>query len=93
MQHNVYLQGELGERFGEKFVVHTTSYRDIFRCIEANRPDFKAYLIECHEKDIGFSLKLEDEEIGDEDLLSPIKEGDLTLSIVPAGSKKGFKKC
>lgn len=92
MFHNVYLQGELGERFGHKFRVHSDSYRDILRCIEANRPDFKSYLIECQEKDIGFSLKREGEEVGEEDLLAPVKEGDITLAIVPAGSKKGLKK-
>ena len=33
MQHSVYLQGELGEKFGNKFVVNTDNYRDIFKCI------------------------------------------------------------
>ena len=29
MQRNIYLQGELAERFGRKFVVNTENYSDI----------------------------------------------------------------
>ena len=31
MQRSVYLQGELGERFGHKFIVNTDNYADIFK--------------------------------------------------------------
>ena len=56
MNRNVYLQGELGEKFGRSFVVQTDNYQDIMRCINANRPEFMPFLIECHEKDIAFII-------------------------------------
>jgi len=92
MQHSVYLQGDLGERFGNKFTVHTDNYRDVFRCINANRPDFLPYLRKCHEEDIGFIVETAGEQIDQEDLLLPLKEGDITLAIAPAGSKSGVAK-
>ena len=92
MQRNVYLQGDLGERFGNKFIVGGNSYKDIFKCIEANRPEFKPFLLECHEKDIGFTIEHQGELVDEDMLLLPIREGDVTISIIPAGSKSGVGK-
>lgn len=92
MQRNIYLQGELGERFGRKFVVNTDDYAEIFKCINANRPDFLPYLRKCHEENIGFILDTEEGEVEHEDLLVPVIKGDITLAIAPAGSKKGITK-
>lgn len=92
MQTNVYLQGELGARFGNKFTVNTTSYREVFRCINANRPDFLPFLRECEQKEIGFIVERAGEQLENEDLLVPVKKGDITVSIAPAGSKSGIGK-
>jgi len=92
MQRSVYLQGELGEKFGTKFIVHTDNYSDIFKCINANRPDFLPFLRDCHNKDIGFMLETAEHSIDHEGLLLPIKEGDITFAIAPAGSKSGIGK-
>lgn len=89
MMRNVYLQGELGERFGSKFTMNVDNTQEIIKCINANRPEFRKYLVECHEKDIGFAVEYQDKTLGDEELLTPLKEGDVTIAIVPAGSKSG----
>lgn len=92
MQHSVYLQGDLGAKFGSKFIVNTDNYADVFKCINANRPDFLQYIRKCHEEDIGFIVETAGKQIGEEDLLVPLKEGDITIAIAPAGSKSGFGK-
>jgi len=92
MQRNVYLQGDLGTRFGNKFTVNTDNYSDIFKCIQVNRPEFIPYLHKCHEEDIGFIVETAGDSIDEEGLLLPLKEGDVTISVVPAGSKSGFAK-
>lgn len=92
MIRNVYLQGELGEKFGTKFRVDADTHQEIIKCINANRSEFKPFLIDCHEKDIGFTIEYQDELVQDEDLLTPLQEGDVTIAIVPAGSKKAFGK-
>jgi predicted phage tail protein len=92
MQHSVYLQGELGERFGNKFIVNTCNYAEVFKCINANRPDFLPYVRNCHEEDINFIVETEDGTIDHTDALTPLAKGDITISLVPAGSKSGFGK-
>ena len=92
MQHSVYLQGELGEKFGNKFIVNTNDYGDIFKCINANRPDFIPYVRKCHEDDISFIIETEDGYIDQTDLITPITKGDVTISLAPAGSKSGIAK-
>jgi len=92
MMRNVYLQGELGERFGSKFFMSANTRADIFKCINANRPGFRHYLIECHKNDIGFVIEYQGKTSDEKDLLIPLKEGDVTISIVPAGSKDGVGK-
>lgn len=92
MQRNVYLQGDLANRFGDKFTVNTDNYSDIFKCIQVNRPEFIPYLHKCDKEDIGFIVETAGESIDEEGLLLPLKEGDITISVVPAGSKSGFAK-
>ena len=92
MQRSVYLQGELAERFGNKFTVQTDNYSDIFKCISSNRPEFLPFVRQCQQDDIGFIIETADESIEQQDLLLPIKEGDITIAIVPAGSKSGIGK-
>lgn len=93
MMHNVYLQGELGEKFGHKFVVEAETYQDVVRCINANRPEFKQYLVDCHHGDIGFIFDTAGKGIEeDTELLEKLKEGDITIAVAPMGSKSGFAK-
>ena len=92
MRRNVYLEGELAEKFGRKFVVNTDDYSEIFKCIQANRPDFLSFVRQCHEDDIGFILDTEEGSIGTEDLIVPVSKGDITLSLAPAGAKSGIAK-
>lgn len=93
MRRNVYLQGELAEKFGKKFTVNADSYAEIFKCINVNRPGFMPYLRKCHEDEIGFIIETHDGAVEDEhELLIPLQPGDITLSVAPAGSKSGFAK-
>jgi len=91
MRRKVYLQGELGERFGSSFTVNSDTYQDIFKCINANRPEFKPFLHKCVEEDINMNITHQGKEVPQEDLLIPLEEGDITISLIPAGSKKAVK--
>ena len=94
MMRNVYLQGELGERFGPSFRMEVDNCQDILRCIHANRPEFRLYSIGLAEKNIDFAF---DTHNSNEDLenktekelsLVSLKDGDITLSLIPQGSRK-----
>lgn len=92
MLRNVYLQGEMAEKFGSKFTVDCSYYGDILRCIDVNRPGFRKYILEAVDKNIGFCFETSGKSVETEnDLLTPLKEGDVTIAPVPAGSK-GFGK-
>ena len=92
MKRKVFLQGELGEKFGRSFTVQTDNYRDIMRCINANRPEFLPFLINCHEEDIAFEITTAGKEVDEEEMLLPIQQGDVTIAMIPAGAKSGFAK-
>ncbi len=92
MKRKVFLQGELGEKFGRSFTVQTDNYQDIIRCINANRPEFLPFLINCHEEDIAFDIKTAGKEVDDQEILLPMQQGDVTIAMIPAGAKSGFAK-
>lgn len=93
MKRNVYLEGEMGVRFGKEFQIAADSFTDVFRCLKCNFSGFMPYLQECHEKNIGFILEVEGRPIRNEaEALLIYKEGDMIITPVPAGSKSGPAK-
>ena len=90
MKRNVYLEGEMGARFGKEFQMAADSFTDVFRCLKCNFDGFMPYLQECHEKNIGFILEVEGKPIKSEaEALLLYKQGDMIITPVPAGSKSG----
>ena len=87
MKRKVYLIGEIEKRFGSVFSMNANSYADILKCIDCNRPGFRKYLMDCHEKGVDFTINFAGKDIEEKELLTPIKEGDVTIAAVPAGSK------
>jgi len=93
MKRNVYLEGEMGARFGKEFQIAADSFTEVFRCLKCNFSQFMPYLQECHEKNIGFILEVEGRPIrNDAEALLLYKEGDMIITPVPAGSKSGPAK-
>jgi predicted phage tail protein len=65
---------------------------DAMKLIEVNNDNFRGYLIDAHEKGVGFHIDVAGQEIEyDEELLLPLHEGDITITPVPAGAKGGGK--
>lgn len=95
MARNVYLVGELAEKFGSKFSIAGNSYQDALKCIDVNRPGFRKYILECMDNDIAFTFETESgtqKAEKEEDLIIPLEPGDITIATIPAGSKSGFAK-
>lgn len=92
MQRNIYLEGDLGSKFGAHMSLNAPTVADVMKLIEVNNDDFRGYLIDAHEKGVGFHIDVAGEEIEyDEELLLPLHEGDITITPVPAGAKGGGK--
>lgn len=93
MKRKLYLEGEMAEKFGSELTVNVDNVRDSLRLLEANFPGFRSYLVSCAEKDIGFTIDVADKSVEkEEDLILPLREGDITITPVPAGSKSGGAK-
>lgn len=93
MKRNVYLEGEMGVRFGKEFQMAADSFTDVFRCLKCNFSGFMPYLQECHDKNIGFILEVEGKPIKNEaEALLLYREGDMVITPIPAGSKSGPAK-
>lgn len=89
----VYLEGEMGARFGKEFEIAAESFVDVFKCLKCNFSGFMPYLQECHEKNVGFLCEVQGKPLVDErELLLLYKEGDMVITPLPAGSKSGAGK-
>ena len=43
MKRNVYLDGELGAKYGRELVIYAETPADIFRNLECNFPDIRSF--------------------------------------------------
>lgn len=88
MNRKIYLDGELGEKYGRELSINASSFAEVFKCLDCNYPDFRQYLLECEEKGIGFSMEVAEEPLTDErELLMEYREGDMFISPQPAGAR------
>lgn len=93
MKRKVYLEGELGNKFGKEFSINATSFSEVFRCIECNHPNFRQYLIDCDKNNVGFVCEVAGAPLESEkELLLQYQEGDMIITPIPAGSKTGAGK-
>lgn len=93
MYRKVYLEGELGEKFGAEHSLFVDNYRDALRCIDSNNPGFRAYLINCQEKNIAFTFESGEETLQDHrELIFSLRNTDIRITPIPAGSKSGIGK-
>jgi len=93
MERKVYLEGEIAKKLGSEFTIYADSVTDVWKCLTCNFPELRQYLIECHEKNIGFLCQVGDKGLEDEEeLLLKLGEGDIYISPQPMGSKSGLGK-
>ena len=93
MQRKIYLEGELGAKFGKEFTMNVSSFSEVFRCLECNFSNFRQYLISCAENNVGFVCEVAGNPLNSEaELLLEYGEGDMVISAIPAGSKSAVAK-
>ena len=90
MKRKVYLEGEIGEKFGKEFTMDVNSFAEAVKCLDCNLPGFREYMVKSEDNGVGFVLEVEDSALTDEKeiLLDFKNEGDFTISAVPTGSRK-----
>lgn len=82
------MEGELGELFGKERTIFAESFADVFHCLNANfEGKFQQYIVDCHEKDLGFILHVDGNYVGsEEELFLAHPPGTMTISPAPVGS-------
>ena len=88
----VYLKGELGERFGEKWTMNVSKVQDIFKLIRCQRKGFDAYMQHCIENDIDFAVQRGEDYIDESELMLSLGKDDITITPIPVGSKSKVAK-
>lgn len=93
MQRKIYLEGEIGAKFGKEYTMNVSSFSEVLRCLECNFSNFRQYLISCAENNVGFVCEVAGRPLNSEpELLLQYGEGDMVISTVPAGSKSAGQK-
>ncbi len=93
MLRNIYFQGELGDKFVPHLEMECETPMEVFKCLNANFPDFKDYLIEKHNENVGFHIEVEGNSLEhEEELLMNMTTGDIIVTPIPAGAKSGMGK-
>lgn len=88
----VYLKGELGERFGEKWTMNVNRVSDIFKLIECQREGYRPYMQECIENGVDFAVQRGEDYIDESELMLSVGTEDITITPIPAGSKSKVAK-
>jgi len=88
----VYLKGELGDRFGEKWSMNVSNTKDIFKLIDCQREGFSAYMVDCIEHGIDFSIQRGKDFIDERELMLSLGKEDIIVTPVPQGSKGNVGK-
>jgi predicted phage tail protein len=89
----VILEGFLGEKYGRKWSIAATEYRDIFACIEANYPESKKDIIDLYLAGGDVSIQTGESIMEEaEEYFFPIKKGTIIITPLPTGSKSGSAK-
>ena len=93
MLRKVYLEGELGEKYGKVAEVKAESVREVMQYLQANHDTINKYLIDSTEKrNIGFIVKIADTYVDDDrELLLPFDKGDIIITPTPMGAKGAVK--
>ena len=93
MKRSIYLEGELALKFGAQHDFYGDSVKDALRLLNANNSELKKYLIDAAECDIGFHIEVGGQELDNAlECLLPLREGDIIITPIAAGSKSGGAK-
>jgi len=87
MTRTIYLQGKMGELFGDVWNLNAATVAECMHGIDCQREGkLKQYLLDCTEKGIKFTVQRGKELLDYDNLQMDLGEEDLIISPVPAGS-------
>lgn len=82
----VYLEGNLA-KFGHKCETSCDTIAEVLKLIECQTPEFRKHLINAHEAGIEYQIQRGKELVDIEECFLTLKDEDIIITEVPAGSK------
>jgi predicted phage tail protein len=93
MTRTIYLNGKMGELFGEVWKLNAATVAECMHGIDCQREGkLKQYLMDCTEKGIMFTVQRGKEFLDYDNLQMNLAEDDLIITPVPAGSANKLGK-
>ena len=93
MTRTIYLNGKMGELFGEVWKLNAATVAECMHGIDCQREGkLKKYLLDCTEKGIQFTVQRGKEFLDYDNLQMNLAEDDLIITPVPAGSANKLGK-
>lgn len=93
MDRKVYLLGELGNRFGKEWQMSVSSVKEAIKLIDCQVEGFRSFLLNALDNNIEAAVIIGDTLLEkEEEIFLNISEGDIYISLLPCGSKKGWGK-
>ena len=86
MTRNIYLQGRMGELFGEVHRLNVKTVQEAMNAIDTMKGGLRTYLMDCTENGIEFTVQKGEEFLGYENIGVELGKDDVIISPVPAGS-------
>ena len=93
MTRTIYLNGKMGELFGEVWKLNAATVAECMHGIDCQREGkLKKYLLDCTEQGIMFTVQRGEDFLDYDNLQMNLTEDDLIITPVPAGSANKFLK-
>lgn len=92
MLRKLYLEGDMGDKFGRVAEVKAQTVREVIQYLDANYGGVKEYLLDKDSKNIAFKISIGGQYVDDDrELVLPLDRGDIVITPIPVGSKGAFK--
>lgn len=91
MTRTIYLQGRMGEMFGNEWRLNCNTVQEAMHAIDCLKGGMKRYLVDCTENGVGFTVQKGEDFLDNQTVGLELGKDDLIITPVPAGSRRQSK--
>ena len=92
MTRNIYLNGEIGQLFGNKWRLNCKTIQEAMHAIDCMKGGMRRYLTDCTENGVGFTVQKGEDFLDNQTVGIELGKDDLIITPVPAGSRRQKSK-
>jgi len=91
MTRTIYLQGRMGEMFGNEWRLNCNTVQEAMHAIDCLKGGMKKYLIDCTANGVGFTVQKGESFLDNQTVGIELGKDDLIITPIPAGSRRQSK--